>query len=203
MPAWAADARFGVMSTLVLYHDFASAFCRLALPMAREASAAAGLGLELVPFELFPTPLSLPAPGNVLAPELEAARYRAEELKLALMMPSRTPRTRKAHEAVAHARPAGLDLAMAEALYDAVWQRDLDIARLDVLGELAESIGLDGATLHVALGVDTHERAVVGAQLEAEAAGITGVPTLRLGGSELVGLVTPPELAAWLSSVRR
>ncbi len=188
------------MPRLLMFHDFASAFCRAALPVVREAAAGAGLDLALVPFELFPAPTLLPEPADVLASELEAVTPWTAERGLMLKLPSRTPRTRKAHEAVAFARDNGLELAMAEAIYDALWNRGLDIGRLDVLGELGEEIGLDGAALHVALGVDLHGDAVADAQRAAEASGIESVPTLRFGESELVGLARPPDLAAWLIS---
>lgn len=189
------------MTRLLLYHDFGSVFCRLALPVARAAAAAAELELDVVPYELVPAPAILPPP-EALRPELEAAGPAAAALGIELALPPRIPRTRKAHEAVAHARRQGLALELAEVIYDAVWRRGLDISRLDVLADLGAEAGLDPAALHVALGVDAEEAGVVAAQREAEAAGIAELPTFRVGDEVRVGLVGSDELATWLAARR-
>jgi predicted DsbA family dithiol-disulfide isomerase len=190
------------LSELVLYHDFASPFSRLALAIARDVARAARLELRLVPLELYPAPVSLPDPDTAWAEELPAARPLARELGLQLIRPRRVPRTRKAHEAVVHARAHGLELAMVEALYDGLWRRDLDISGLDVVAGLGAEVGLDRDLLHVALGLDAVVDEVLAAADAAEAAGIHGVPTFRLGTAVAVGLFPPAELMEWIRACR-
>jgi predicted DsbA family dithiol-disulfide isomerase len=188
------------LSELFLYHDFVSPFSRLALLVARRVARDAELHLRLVPLELFPPPLPLPATLEPVGDELNAALPLAGELGAELVLPPRLPRTRKAHEAVVHARAHGLELEMAEAIYEAVWRRGLDVGRLDVLAELGAAVGLDRDLLHVALGLDAGGDVVVAAGIAAEAAGIDGVPTFRLGDDVAVGLFPEAELLEWIGA---
>jgi 2-hydroxychromene-2-carboxylate isomerase len=194
---WHKEAR---LAALVLYHDFVSPFSRLALRVARDVAREGGLDLRLVPLELFPPPVPLPPAPETLGAELEAALPLARALGAELVLPPRVPRTRKAHEAMVHARGQGLELELAEALYDAVWRRGQDIGRLDVLAGLGAKVGLDRGMLHVALGLDTGQDEILAAGVAAEAAGIDGVPTFRLGDDVAVGLFPAAELLEWIRS---
>jgi predicted DsbA family dithiol-disulfide isomerase len=214
----APSHREGRLSTLVLYHDFVSPFSRLALLVARDVARETGLALRLVPLELFPPPVPLPPAPETLGAELEAALPLARALGAELALPARVPRTRKAHEALVHARRQGegmgqgkgmrqgqgqgesLELDLAEALYDAVWRRGQDIGRLDVLAGLGAEVGLDRGLLHVALGLDTGQQEILAAGVAAAAAGIDGVPTFRLGDDVAVGLFPAAELLEWIRS---
>lgn len=189
------------MPSLILYHDFASAFSRVALSIGAETAAAHGLTLEPVPFERFPAPALLPTAEEAFGAELLAAADLASARGLEMSVPPLVPRTRKAHEAVAFAREHGAAMVMAEAVYDGLWRRGLDIARLDVLTELGVEAGLDGGALHVALGVDTNAPDVTRAQEQAERDGIAGVPTFRFGGALAVGLLPASELVEWVGAL--
>jgi predicted DsbA family dithiol-disulfide isomerase len=189
------------MIRLLLYHDFASAFSRVALSIAIEAAGATGRTLELVPFERFPAPAPRPAPEEAFGAELAAAAELAGGRGLEMSLPGLVPRTRKAHEAVAHAREHGAEAAMAEALYDALWRQGLDIGRLDVLATMGTDVGIDGGALHVALGVDADAPEVERAQRQAERDGIRGVPTFRFGDAVAVGLLPAAELIEWVEAL--
>jgi predicted DsbA family dithiol-disulfide isomerase len=190
------------MPTLLFYHDFNSAFCRVGLVVAREAAAAAGIALEPVPYELFPAPVPVPAPDQALANEVAQAGPLAAQHGVELVLPPRLARTRKAHEAVVHARNEGLQSVLLDALYDAVWRDGLDIGRLDVIVDIAGRAGVDPGSLYVALGLDAHEPAVVRAQVGAEEAGVHGVPSFRLGSAVLAGAVPVAELLEWIEGQR-
>lgn len=186
---------------LILYHDFASPYCRLALALTRPAAHHAGLGLRLEPFELRPAPAELPAIDDpTVRAEIEAALPLAAEWGIELHGPLLVPRTGKAHEAVMHARPQGLEVELADAVYRALWVHGRDISRLDTLVEVAGAVGLDDREVHVALGLDTHNRAVELAGQRAEAVGVTGVPTLVHRGRLAVGLLPPEQLREWLAA---
>lgn len=194
------------MNRLLLYHDFASPFSRLAVPAVAEAARRTGMELRAVPFEIRPAPAPLPAPGEMdddeLADELATARSLAAEGGVELGELRRVPRTRKAHEAVAFARAQGAELPVLRALYDALWLDGLDIARLDVLADVGEAAGLDREALHVALGVDDFEAEVVREQEAAVAAGLTGVPAVQVSDVVATGLFPAHELVEWIERNR-
>ena len=199
--SWPRVAYIARMETLFLYHDFTSPFCRVALEVAAAVAERLEAELRPVPWELRPAPAPLPPPDDAaLGAEIEAALPLARELGVALEPPPRVPRTHKAHEAVVHARAAGHELAALRALYDAYWRDGADIGRIDVVAEVGADAGVDGESLHVALGLDEHETAVEAAQRAAEAAGITGVPAFQMGDRVLVGLVPVDELLEWATA---
>lgn len=193
------------MSHLLLYHDFASPFCRLAVPVAGVAAERTGLAVRPVPFELRPAPAPLPAPDERTDPEreeLDTARRVADEWGLPLGEMPRIPRTRKAHEAVAYARAHDAGDAVLVRIYDALWRDGLDIARLDVLADIGEAAGLDRQAMHIALGLDDLRDDVLREQAAATAAGLTGVPTFQVGDATAVGLFAADELVAWIQENR-
>ena len=194
------------MDRLLLYHDFVSPYCRLALEPTLQVAANAGLEVRPVPFELHPSPAPLPSPGD---PALERELAKAGEVARAwgteLGRLASVPRTRKAHESVSYARTQG-DAATAEAvlrrLYAALWLDGLDIARLDVLADIGAAAGLDREAMHVALGLDGLEPDVVREQEAAAGAGITGVPVVQLGTAVATGLIPADELQEWIGQNR-
>lgn len=190
------------MSRLLFFHDFASPYCRLALHAVSDAAERAGLEVRPVPYELWPAPDPLPAldaPG--LVEELETAGTLADRWGVPFHAPPRIPRTRKAHEAVAFALdrsdPARV-MAVMRGIYDAVWERGLDVARLDVLVDIGDAAGLDREALHVALGMDTFEPDVVREEHAALGAEIPGVPAVQLGSVLASGLIPADELVEWI-----
>jgi predicted DsbA family dithiol-disulfide isomerase len=190
------------MNRLLLYHDFASPYSRLAEQVAGRAARRTGMTLRAVPFELRPAPAPLPGPEEVDRTELDAAERFAAEWELELGRLVRVPRTRKAHEAVAHARHHGAEAPVLRSIYDALWRDGLDISRLDVLADLGEAAGLDREAMHVALGVDDYEDEVVREQDAAAAAGLTGVPAVQVRDVVAVGVFPLDELVEWIESNR-
>lgn len=187
---------------MLLYHDFASAFSRLALPAAAEAARRTGMALRAVPFELRPAPTPLPEPDELDGDEMTTARALAAEWGVELGSLRQVPRTRKAHEAVAYARRLGAEVAVLRGLYDALWLHGLDISRLDVLANVGEAAGLDREALHVALGVDDLEPEVVREEHAAAAAGLTGVPAVQVRDVMATGLFPAHELVEWIERNR-
>lgn len=183
---------------MLLYHDFASPFCRLAIPTAIEAARRTGLELRAVPFELRPAPVPLPGVAGLDPEEMAAARETAARWGLELGTLARIPRTRKAHEAVAHARAHGAEVPVLTGLYDGLWRDGLDISRLDVLADIGAAAGLDRDALHVDLGLDHFQDEVVREQEAATAAGLTGVPAVQVGEVRAVGLFPADELVDWI-----
>lgn len=191
------------MDRLLLFHDFPSPYCRLALDAVTAAAERTGLAIRPVPFELRPAPEPLPPPDDAgLAEELETARTLAEEWGITLEAPPLVPRTRKAHEAVAYSLQHGETAAVLRGIYDAYWSDGRDIARIDLLADIGEAAGLDREAMHVALGLDQLEADVVREQHAAAGAEITGVPAVQLGSVVAAGLLPADELVAWIETNR-
>lgn len=191
----------GRMNRILLYHDFASPFSRLAVAVTVAAAARTAMEVRAVPLELYPAPAPLPGPEE-LGDELEAARVVAEEWGLELGTLARVPRTRKAHEAVAYGRAQGREVPVLEALYDALWREGRDVSRLDVLAEAGAGAGLEREAMHVALGLDHFQDEVVREQEAAAAAGLDGVPAVQVGEVVAVGLLPEDELVEWIETNR-
>jgi predicted DsbA family dithiol-disulfide isomerase len=103
---------------------------------------------------------------------------------------------------VAFARVSGAEDALLARLYDALWTRDRDISRMDVLADEGAAIGLDRDALHLALGLDRFQDEVVREQDAAESAGIAGVPAVQYRDHVAVGLLPVHDLVEWLDSLR-
>jgi predicted DsbA family dithiol-disulfide isomerase len=188
------------MRRLLLYHDFASPFCRLAVAIAREVVGSDSASLELVPLELYPDGAAPLTPGDLIHDEVQAAQELARSCQVELVTPPLLPRTGKAHEAVLYARAQERAVAMASAIYDALWARGLDIGRIDVLADLGADVGLDRDALHVELGLDVHRAAVERTQQLVAGAGIESVPTYQVGQIRTAGLMPAAELRSWMES---
>lgn len=202
---WQASTHRGYiptrMSRLLLYHDFASPFCRLAERTVPGVAERTGVRVRAVPFELRPAPEPLPGP-DAVDEEMALARKVADEWGVELGRLPAVPRTRKAHEAVAYARAHDAEAAVLRGIYDALWEEGLDISRLDVLADVGEAAGLDREAMHVALGLDDLEDEVAREQDAAVAAGLTGVPAVQVRDVVAVGLLPAEELVEWIERNR-
>lgn len=203
MSAYAAAGEGRVMR-LVVYSDYVCPFCYLAWPAIR-ALIEAGHAVELRAFELRPAPVPLPRtlePRKRLAWERVIAP-RAAELGLEARVPEVFPRTRKAHEAVHHARRLGIGAALHDALFRAYFVDGRDIGRIDVLVQLGESLGIERSSLKVELDIDQYTDAVLEEERAAAALGIRAVPAYVVPGATArvhEGLLGATELRAWLGN---
>lgn len=191
------------MSRLLFFHDFASPYCRVALEAAAGAAERTGLELRPVPFELWPAPEPLPQPGRPpLATEIETAEPLARERGLTLVAPPQMPRTRKAHEAVAYAIQHDAVVPVLRGIYDALWTRGQDIARIDLLADIGADAGLEREPLHVALGTDEFEADVVREEHAVAGAEVYAVPVFQVGAVRAAGVLPVDELVAWIEENR-
>jgi predicted DsbA family dithiol-disulfide isomerase len=137
--------------------------------------------------ELYPTPH--PLPFDAVGDRVAAARPLAQALGITLRSPAVLPRTRKAHEAARFAAEKGVEREMRGAIYRAVFADGLDVGRIDVLVQLAVSVGLDATEARVVLDVDRHTEAVLADGELARRAGIDAAPTLVVGTSPAARIV--------------
>ncbi|WP_135805774.1 DsbA family oxidoreductase [Halorussus marinus] len=85
-------------------------------------------------------------------------------------------------------------LAFDVAIFEALWQDGADIGDADLLVDLAEEAGVDGAEIQSALDDERLREAVRAKFTEAQQQGVTGVPTFAYDGHAARGAVPPEHL---------
>lgn len=117
--------------------------------------------------------------------------------------PERIPRTRKAHELVAHARAGGApgcDVRLVERLFHAFLEDGVDLGRIDLLVGVAENAGLDRTEVRAVLDVDRYRDTIDDRRRVALDRGVRGVPTLMRGERRLEGLHDENTLRAFIGT---
>ncbi len=189
-----------------LYSDFACPFCYLA-EVGAEGLERAGISVEYRAYELRPSPVPLASPASDLAKRRgwdEMIGPLSVELGLSIVMPAIGVRTRKAHEAAKYAKVEGVERAMRNALFAAYFAEGRDIGRIDVLVEIAESVGLDRTGMKVTLDIDQHTDAVIADEARALGLGLNGVPAYvvdeGMSPRVVVGLQDYERLLSWMET---
>lgn len=163
---------------LVVFFDFACPFSYVTEAQVRRMERDGEVQVTRLAYELHPAPAPLPA---VDSGWMDALRPLAEELGLPLAAPAVPVRTRKAHEAARFAEHKGVGAPMREAIFRAYFAEGRDIGRIDVLVDLAVSLGLDLTETKVVLDVDSASGRIDAEREAAVNAGVTGTPTLVAG----------------------
>jgi predicted DsbA family dithiol-disulfide isomerase len=186
---------------LTVFADYACPYCYLAeAGLAR--LRAGGTSVAVAAYELRP-------PGTPLPPSAEAwlredwervVQPLASQHGMALRYPRHATRTRKAHEAVAYARSAGVVDVMHGAVYRAYWEEGRDIGRIDVLVDVGVEVGLDRGALRVALDIDQWADRVARDEAWAGQLGVHVVPAYLLRPGHAAGLPVLGELRTGLQS---
>ena len=158
-------------------------------------------------FRLIRTPFeaALPVDG-LLDPESPPIVRHWEEMSTAaaamgleLRRPWIVPWSRKAHELAFHGKKKGCFEEIHDALFEAYLLEGRDIGRVDVLVEMAGRAGMDERDVKVALDVDSHLEAVLGARGEALDLGVRRPPTLLWMGRRLEGYPDDATLEGFLA----
>lgn len=102
----------------------------------------------------------------------------AETMGLSLVRPDLVPRSRKAHELLLHAKGSELGRPVLDAIFEAYFLEGRDIGRVDVLVDIATSLGLDLTESKAVLDVDRYEAAILRVHQQAIEAGVTSTPAL-------------------------
>lgn len=194
------------MDRLTVYADYVCPYCYLAETQLERLRDEVTVDIEPAAFELRPPGTALPAPDAEWLRRgwRESVEPLAQSLGVEMRYPLMSTRTRKAHEAVAHARQHDAALAMHSAIYRAWWQDGRDIGRIDVLMELAMEVGLDGTAMKVELDIDRWTDRVVQEEETASQYGIAAVPAyVSTAGSGVTGIRTGlqhyDELRDWMT----
>ena len=117
------------------------------------------------------------------------AHLRSTAARLGLPFGERrmTFNSRRAQEMGKWAESEGYGEAFHQAVFRAYFADGLNIARLSVLSEIAESIGLSGQEVQERLAAGDFRNAVDRDWQRSRSMGITAVPTFNLEGRQLVG----------------
>jgi predicted DsbA family dithiol-disulfide isomerase len=199
---------------VIVFADYVCPFCYLAEQVLERLGRDHAADILGAAFELRPPGTPLPGPD---AAWMRSAWTRqveplAAELDVTMRYPAVVTRTRKAHEAAAHARAAGPGAEMRAAIYRAYWQDARDIGRIDVLVEIGAELGLDATALRIALDLDQWTDHIVREEQAAARLGVGAVPAyvmttasveptgLTAGAAVRTGLLRDDELRAWVET---
>lgn len=134
--------------------------------------------------------------GARAGPMREQVRRFALGFGLEMTVPERIPWTRPALLLAEHARDRGALHPLRAAVMDAHWRDGLDIEDREVLAGCAAQAGLPRAGALAALDDPGIAARVDRARAEAHRAGVTGIPTIVVGGRRIVGCQPYPVLEA-------
>ena len=211
------------MQTLRFYFDYLSSNAYLAWKQLPPLASRFGVAIEPIPV-LFAGLLEAHGqlgPAEVRPKALWMAKNNLRKA-IRLGLPLNRPRHHP-FSPLLSLRISGLPMpdaersALIDALFDAVWARELHVSEPAVVAEIAAEVGLDGAKL-VAQAQEPEAKARLRAQTDAAiAAGVFGVPTMIVGDELFWGYddwpylelflegkdpLGPHEMAKWTASVR-
>lgn len=183
--------------SLDVFSDYVCPFCRLAEPALRELlDGDADIDVRWRSFELRP---------NTVPPLDPNAEYLhrvwessvlplAARLGVSMTLPPVQPRTRRTHEAAHWARSIGRFDEYHSAILTAFFERGENIGEIDVLVELAGSLGLPGGELRQALIGRAFEQHVIDDEDLAREMDVGSVPAFIADGRFGVIGVQPVEV---------
>ncbi len=105
----------------------------------------------------------------------------AAERGLVMRIPLVATRTRLTFQAVELARDRGQFSAMHRAIFEAFFRDGLDIGHVDVLADIAASVGLDPALVGREIEAGTYLERVLDQERLSRQLGVTGVPAMFVG----------------------
>lgn len=106
----------------------------------------------------------------------------------------RTPNTLDAHRLIHWAGIEQLQTAAVDALFQAYFVDGRDIGSTEVLGDIADAIGMDASVVLKLLASDTDKQAIRDRDTASRDAGVNSVPTFIVAGKHAVPGAQPPEL---------
>jgi predicted DsbA family dithiol-disulfide isomerase len=111
----------------------------------------------------------------------------ASRMGFSLVRPDLVPRSRKAHELILHAKESEIGRPTLDAIFTAYFLEGRDIGRIDVLVDIAQSVGLDLTESKAVLDVDRYGAQILRARQQALEVGVTSAPALVTPSATLQG----------------
>ena len=107
---------------------------------------------------------------------------------------ARTPNTLDAHRLIHWAGIEGCQTAAVSALFKAYFEDARDIGDIEVLSDIADSIGMDAAVVGKLLRSDADRQEIADRDAHSRKMGVNSVPTFIVAGQHAVPGAQPPEL---------
>jgi 2-hydroxychromene-2-carboxylate isomerase len=188
------------MKSLRLYIDYKSPYAYLAKNLAYDLERDTGASIDWLPYTLdIPAYLGsakLDAEGRVLEQNRNAHQWRRVKYSymdcrreanlrgLVILGPKKIFDSSLANIGLLYAKRAGVFRAYNDAVFERFWKRALDIESRAALGAVLAECGADPAGFARYLDGEGR-RELIAVQQAAEAAGVFGVPSFLLDGTEL------------------
>ena len=125
----------------------------------------------------------------------------AEGIGLEMRSPRVLTNSFMALEATEYAKEQGRGEVFSRAVYQAYFQEEKNIGDIDVILALAEQVGLNPSEVQDHLKAGTYSARIQAAQQEAQALGVSGVPTFIVGPAQIVGAQSPEVFISMLKRV--
>jgi 2-hydroxychromene-2-carboxylate isomerase len=188
------------MKLLRLYIDYKSPYAYLAKDLAYDLERDTGASIDWLPYTLdIPAYLGsakVDAEGRVLEQNRNAHQWRRVKYSymdcrreanlrgLVILGPKKIFDSSLAHIGLLYAKREGVFRAYNDAVFERFWKRALDIESRDALAAVLVECGADPAGFARYLDGEGR-RELIAVQQAAEAAGVFGVPSFLLDGTEL------------------
>lgn len=179
---------------VLVWSDYVCPFCYLERPVLDRIRSELGedVDIDWRAFELRPEPEPTLDPNAEYLHRVwtQSVYPMAQERGIAMKLPPVQPRSRRAHETAEFARESGLLDEMNRALFKAFFEEGRDLADMEVLLDLGQSVGLDGEALREALDNGRYAERVLEDQHLARQIGISGVPALVITAGRQAYLIS-------------
>ncbi len=192
--------------TIDVYVDYVCPFCFLVEPAIEELKRDRDVQVRVRPFELRPDPVPTLRPEDEYLPRVwrDAVYPMAERVGIPVRLPSVSPqpRTEKAFLVLQLAQEQGLAEDYSRAMFAAFFQDDRDIGDEDVIVDIAETLGMDAASVRQAMSSPERLRQHRADLAHAtETVGVTAVPGIVVDGTLLQGVPSATRLKKAVDAV--
>lgn len=192
--------------TIDVYVDYVCPFCFLVEPAIEELKRDRDVQVRVRPFELRPDPVPTLRPEEEYLPRVwrDAVYPMAERVGIPVRLPSVSPqpRTEKAFLVLQLAQEQGLAEVYSRAMFAAFFQDDRDIGDEDVIVDIAETLGMDAASVRQAMSSPERLRQHrVDLAHATETVGVTAVPGIVVDGTLLQGVPSATRLKKAVDAV--
>lgn len=189
-----------------VYVDYVCPFCFLVEPAIEELKRDRDVQVRVRPFELRPDPVPTLRPEEEYLPRVwrDAVYPMAERVGVPVRLPSVSPqpRTEKAFLVLQLAQEQGLAEVYSRAMFAAFFQDDRDIGDEDVIVDIAETLGMDAASVRKAMSSPERLRQHrVDLAHATETVGVTAVPGIVVDGTLLQGVPSATRLKKAVDAV--
>lgn len=192
--------------TIDVYVDYVCPFCFLVEPAIEELKRDRDVRVRVRPFELRPDPVPTLRPEDDYLPRVwrDAVYPMAERVGVPVRLPSVSPqpRTEKAFLVLQLAQEQGLAEVYSRAMFVAFFQDDRDISDEDVIVDIAETLGMDAASVRKAMSSPERLRQHrVDLAHATKTVGVTVVPGIVINGTLLQGVPSATRLKKAVDAV--